>query len=51
MTGIKQLAQHLGVSIGTVSRALNNRHDAVSWSAPRAWATLPINPAGACGKV
>ncbi len=27
MTGIRQLAQHLGVSIGTVSRALNNRPD------------------------
>jgi DNA-binding LacI/PurR family transcriptional regulator len=27
MTGIKQLARHLGVSIGTVSRALNNRPD------------------------
>jgi len=27
MTGIKDLAQHLGVSIGTVSRALNNKID------------------------
>ena len=27
MIGIKRLAQHLNVSIGTVSRALNNRPD------------------------
>jgi len=56
MNGIRQLAKQLNISIGTVSKALNGRHDVNEktrkrvLAAARSLVTRPISPAAASGR-